>query len=260
MECLQRLTAQSPSAHVARSSRRGADKVAVLHSATAEIQRLQSVVQQMKAREDELQQRLHDMQRFACMCHNDSQRTLSASSLIRTSIALILYDGAGTVLDVNEQFIRQSGWTRKQLLGTLIGSDDWTLVPPQLGCPAVTRVTTDGRLHHIGQYDSSKALMEELFAGTRHKVEAMFRMLRADGVLVESSHTSWLQQAEGGLERGEILCVMASAFDDSVHIDMIPSHSKVVPKRSHQKITQVVEKDTGTLCHRPDATRPVLRF
>ena len=127
----------------------------------------------------------------------DGRQTLMASSLLASGPCLMLVQqGTGAVLEVNERFSSLSGYASSALLFTV-------LRPPLAGmhvrvCPLMLKYSkARGSLTdhtYIAQYKSSRQAIIDLCAGKERRVDLLWRMYMADGRLYEVQYTAFVSR------------------------------------------------------------------
>ena len=150
------------------------------------------------------------------------------------ALAAMLVDcSSGIVLDVNDGMLAQ-GWERDQLVGhtavesyeAVMDENGW-----QLGENEEQRLlvpSADGHMRPAGrpaQYDRSKRLMRELYAGAIGVCVARWRVHLSDGLLYEVETSTWIDgwvtavDAAGRVSRRPQRAVSVSSLGDSQRIE-----------------------------------------
>ena len=173
------------------------------------------------------------------LCHLDGSASLHAMRRVRSPLCLLLFSiPDGRLLDVNSALLDNSGWTRDDLVNTVVASDPQQ--PPPLDgsrlCPLTLKIERTesgeeaGRRQAAQQYPSTKTAMHELWAGQQRKVEVAWRIFKADGGLYETRQSVWLQQqlteeeqqrdAAAGLVTAIVAhqMLMACALEDALRV------------------------------------------
>ena len=162
-------------------------------------------------------------------------QSLQLARCAPVALALMLTDCAtGIVLDVNEGMTAQ-GWLRSDMVGhaALEGYDvvmderGWE-VDDNLAQQVPLRSTLDGQLRAPGlraQFESTKRLIRELYAGERGMCVVLWRMPMPDGQLHEVEKSVWIDgweglvDARGQLSRRPLRVVSATSYSDARRID-----------------------------------------
>ena len=149
--------------------------------------------------------------------------------------AMLTECATGTVLDVNEGMIVQ-GWKRDQLVGRTVMESYEAVMDEkgwQLGENAEQRLlvpskANDGQLvpaNRPAQYERSKRLMRELFAGKIGVCVAQWRAHLSDGVLHEVETSTWIDgwesvvDATGHVSRRPLRAVSVTSLGDARRLD-----------------------------------------
>ena len=135
------------------------------------------------------------------IAHLDRSQTLRASTSVTSPICslMVLFPGA-LVMDVSRSFVEFSGYNDSQLLQSHL--NPWYL-PPSSKHHTICPLLVDGRDERsgrvtklVGQYGASKADMGELIRGERGRLDVDWRYRLADGRLMETKTTGWMEDKD----------------------------------------------------------------
>ena len=135
------------------------------------------------------------------IAHLDRSQTLRASTTVTSPICsiMVLFPGA-VVMDVSRSFVDFSGYDDSQLIHSLM--NPWYLPPATKHhtiCPLLVDDADErsGRVTKlVGQYGASKADMGELIRGDRGRLDVDWRYKLADGRLMETKTTGWMEDKD----------------------------------------------------------------
>ena len=135
------------------------------------------------------------------IAHLDRMQTLRASTNVSSPICsvMVLFPGA-VVMDVSRSFCDFSGYTDSQLVHSHM--NPWYLPPSDKHhtiCPLLVdgKDERSGRVTKlVGQYGASKADMGELIRGERGRLDLDWRYRLADGRLIETRTTGWMEDKD----------------------------------------------------------------
>ena len=162
-------------------------------------------------------------------------QSLQQARLAPVVLSLVLMECAtGLVLDVNDGMLAQ-GWQRDQLVGralmegydAVMDEKGWQLrenLYRQIQVPP----SADGELKLGGrqaQYERSKRLIRELYAGKIGMCVALWRVYLTNGLLYEVEKSTWIDgweavvDAKGGVSRRPLRAVSVTAYADARRIE-----------------------------------------
>ena len=191
------------------------------------------------------------------IAHLDRSHTLRASQTVTSPICsiMVLFPGA-VIMDVSRSFLEFSGYSDEQLVHSRM--NPWYL-PPSSEHHTICPLLVDGKDERtgrvsklVGQYGTSKADMGELIRGERGRLDLDWRYRLADGRLMETKTTGWMEDKDTDEEvtiefmddAGEkhvwksyrTLIRMVFARQDSVEIDDGESNSFKPPTWSTKEV------------------------
>jgi len=146
-----------------------------------------------------------------------SGSALRQSGCLKSTLAMaVLVMPASLIVECNDAFVECGGWSREQLLQSVIRPPTDHPISPhsaahpkpggaghfEMPCQAERRVCPlmmsrhgrgRGAARYVSQYGSSMKEMGALFAGLKHKIECVWRTRAASGELYEVHMTAWLE-------------------------------------------------------------------
>ena len=159
---------------------------------------------------------------------NLGQQSLYASMFLSASTAMFFIRcETGTIVDVNDRLLEESGWGRHHIINRLMTApadallcdeyNDEVLAMMEAAAPRVL-VEENGEwitARKQEQYDRSLILAKKLYLGLVNQIDAVWRAQMRDGKVYELSCTSWVSgftdvmTSKGRLERRPTTVVFA---------------------------------------------------
>ena len=177
------------------------------------------------------------------------QRSLYSHAFLQAKVALLMVDvDTGMGLDGNEAYASFSGYPRSQLTQRQLLVQRSSVVkwnPSASIAPAhhpinsrrgkrvrkehseskmADEISASGVVLGLQQYPQTLQLLQELYAGKRVMITAVWRCPHSDGTVWENSHTSWLAKTDSDIdEAGETTTrprqiVFASSYEEATKV------------------------------------------